>query len=182
MNLTTLDNYTLLGYDFRKPSDVPFTIDACLWEQDDDLYQRLVDTTCKENVAQLLDGPVSVIEENASSDTIAVAFAVSPDGFRMMESMFKGRFLERISTPNLLLSRGWQLCGFDVADINGYFSVFGIDSHAPKLNIGTKLFKNEKDAAALVESANKLYPTHSPFAVFSVLTYLPNRRQLSGAE
>jgi hypothetical protein len=166
-----LENYTVLGFDFRIPGDVPKTVDACLWERAEDLYQRLASSVCSENIAQLLECPVSTIEDNAQSDAIAVAIAVAPSGLEIMEGLFGGPFIENPHSPNLLIAQNWTLQGFDVADASGYFSVFGIDSGSPKLSIGKHLFANEAEAESFVKPATALYPSHAPFVVFAVLTY-----------
>ncbi len=169
--MINLENYTLLGFDFRISSDCPNTVDSCLWKRAQDVYQQLLDSNCTENIVQLLDCPVSTIESNVEENAIAVAIAVSPSGLKVMEGLFGGPFIEDPQSPSKLLDRNWTFKGFDVADANGYFSVFGIDSALPKLPIGKHLFASEAEAEAIIEPATTLYSSHTPFVIFAVLTY-----------
>lgn len=124
-----------------------------------------------------LECPVSRIEDNATANAIAVAIAVAPAGLKVMQGLFGGPFIEQPQSPGMLLDRGWAPQGFDLADANGYFSVFGIDSNAPKLSVGKQLFASELEAEAFIAWATALYPSHTPFAVFAVLTFQGHKAQ-----
>lgn len=169
--MVDLSNYMLLGFDFRLSGNKLFSVDACIWEQAEDIYQHLLDKGCIENPVQLLNAPADVIEENTQPKALGVAIAVSESGLQIMKSLFGNNFLQSLQSPKYLINRGWEFQGFDVADANGYFSVFDIDSVAQKITSKRSLFLNEREAEMLIEPAARVYPSHAPFIVFAVLTY-----------
>lgn len=164
-------DFTFLGFDFRVPSGCPKTVDACLWEQAGNVYKRVLNSGCQENFAQLLECLPSEIEGNVSPNAIGVAIAISPSGYLAIQEKLKWPMSTRPLSPLHLAKRNWVFEGYDVADIDGYFSVFGIDSAAPRLNAGTQLFKTMREAQSFVLPATELYPSHAPFAVFAIFTY-----------
>ena len=169
--MTDLSNFTFLGFDFRLAENRIKTVDSSVWLQSELVYQKMLRIGCSENLVQLVDCTADLVETNLNSNTIGVAVAVSNAGLNIMEGLFGGAFIAQPQSPEFLLKRGWQFEGFDVADANGYFSVFGIDSENLKLPIPKNLFKSEPEASSLIDQAEILYPSHAPFVVFALLTY-----------
>lgn len=170
--MPSLDDYLVLGFDYRIFSSqaVP-TVDELLWAQAEDVYAEMLASGCRENGYQLLDCDIAAVEEKVQSDTVAIAIAVSPPGYSVMQRLFGQQTNNFQYSTKQLLARNWEFRGFDVADANGFFSVFGIDSSAPKLPIGPNLFATELEAEALLGTASALYPSHAPFAIFAVFSY-----------
>lgn len=164
-------DYVLLGFDFRLSGDCINSVDGYVWEPALDIVEEIMEDGYKENLAQLLSCPASVIEKKVSPDVVGVAIAVSTSGYAIMKRLLFENLIENPGSPEYLLSRGWDFKGLDVADANGYFSVFGIDSVAQKLGAGGHLFSNEQEAEVFINPATKLYPSHSPFVIFAVFTY-----------
>lgn len=169
--MDSLNDYVLLGYDLRVPSTTIYTTDACLWEQADDAYQNVLAQGYSENIVQLLDCPVVTIEQASNSAAVAIAIAVSPSSLELVEATFGWPVLENSLGIHDLIARNWVFKGIDVADVNGFFSVFGIDSENPKLPV-KDLFLNESDAKDCAKLAEALYPSHAPFALFGVFVFM----------
>jgi hypothetical protein len=162
-----LRDFVFLGFDLRVRGNDWCSVDATVWPQSD-AYQALASY---ENASQLLGCAPGVIERYADQQNVPVAISVAPEGFKLMEAVYGADFIDRTQSPMFLLDRGWVFNGFDVGDVNGYFSIFGIDAGAPKLPLPNCLFQSAKDAAAVIAPACSLYPSHSPFAIFSIMTY-----------
>ena len=167
--MSIFDDYILLGFDFRSKNDNLHSIDAFVWEQDEDTLLQLNNAGYEENFVQFLDCDVSIIESCTRTDNVAAAFAVSRSGLNIIEMLLVNNIIDNPRSPIYLLERGWKFEGFDVADANGYFSIFGIDSS--KISASSHLFQYENEARAFIEPANKRYPEHSPFIQFAIFTY-----------
>lgn len=171
MTMDSLSDYVLLGFDLRVPRNSIYTTDACVWEQAADSYQNILAQGYSENIVQLLDCPVAIIEQAGNSSAIAIAIAVSPSSLELVKATFGWPVLANSLGIHDLLARNWVFKGIDVADVNGFFSVFGIDSENPKLPV-KDLFLDEPAAKACAKLAEALYPSHAPFALFGVFVFL----------
>jgi hypothetical protein len=169
--MDSLNDYILLGYDLRVPSTAIYTTDACIWEQAEDAYQNVLAQGYSENIVQLLDCPVATIEQAGNSAAIAIAIAVLPSSLDLVKAIFGWPVLENSLGIHDLIARNWAFKGIDVADVNGFFSVFGIDSENPKLPV-KDLFLNESDAKGCAKLAEALYPSHAPFGLFGVFVFM----------
>ena len=169
--MDSLNDYVLLGFDLRVPSPAIHTTDACIWGQADDAYQTVLAQGYSENIVQLLDCPVVIMEQASNSAATAIAIAVSPSSLELVKATFGWPVTEYSLCIHDLIARNWAFKGIDVADINGFFSVFGIDSENPKLPF-KDLFLDESDAKACAKLAEELYPSHAPFALFGVFVFM----------
>ena len=171
--MDSLNDYVLLGFDLRVPSTAIYTTDACFWEQADDAYQTVLAQGYSENIVQLLDCPVAIMEQASSSAATAIAIAVSPSSLELVKATFGWPVTESSLCVHDLIARNWAFKGIDVADVNGFLSVFGIDSENHKLPV-KGLFLDESDANACAKLAEALYPSHAPFALFGVFVFMGN--------
>lgn len=169
--MNNFKSYILIGFDFRLLDSCPKTVDASVWLQAKNDYLHLIDQGYIENAVQLLDVSAQTVEKNIHNGMMGVAIAVSKHDLKIMESMFGGVFIEEKISPSYLLQRGWLFEGFDVADANGYFSVFGINHKDFERINKEKLFSVEEDAISIVHLANAGCPSHAPFLVFAVFSY-----------
>jgi hypothetical protein len=169
--MVNFENYTLLGFDLRCSNDGSKSVDTFVWCQALDEIKNVKEGGVTENLAQLLSCPVSVIEKYVRKGVTGVAIAVANQGYKIMEDiLFKG-LISNPTSPKFLISRGWKFEGLDVADANGYFSVFGMKNKSKELNIGTHLFLSEAEAETLIAPANLLFPSHAPFVIYAVFTF-----------
>lgn len=173
--MNELVDYILLGFDVRQNIDTIRSVDVAVWPQSEGGLRKLYDLGYKENLTQLFDCKEYYIESVAKGDSIAIAIAVSSEGLQKMEEVLFHDMIEHPRSPLYLLERGWVFEGFDIADGNGYFSIFGIDCLSPKFSIPPHLFLSKKDADFFIEPATKIYPEHVPFVSFAVFTYKENK-------
>lgn len=170
ITVTSFDDYVLLGFDLRVPNPRIYTTDACAWEQDHDSYQSLLAQGYNESIVQLLDCPVEAIEKAYCSKTNVIAIAVAPSSLGLVNETFGWPVMTNSLPIRDLLARKWIFKGIDVADVNGFFSVFGIGSINPKIPFD-ELFADESSANACAELAGTLYPSHTPFGLFGVFVF-----------
>lgn len=169
--MNDFDDYVLLGFDIRQNMDSIRSVDVFVWPQSEDTLSKLYNLGYKENLVQLIDCDANIIENIIDDNSIAIAIAVLPEGLNKMEEVLFHNMIKKPSSPLHLLKRGWIFEGFDIADGDGYFSIFGIDCNSPKMNIPSHLFPSKEDADLFIEPATKLYPEHVPFVNFAVFTY-----------
>ena len=172
--MNNLSDYILLGFDIRQNTNGIRSVDVFVWPQSEEDLQNLRNQGGSENLVQLIDCDENIIENIVGNDSIAVAIAVSSEGLIEMETILFHDMIEDPKSPLYLLERGWIFEGFDIADCNGYFSIFGIDCLSPKINIPTSLFVSKKDADLFIKPATELYPEHTPFVNFAIFTYRNN--------
>lgn len=170
-SLSVLSEFSTLGFDLRVPNFELKSVDALVWSQNEDAYEIAKMGGIDENCLQLLECESDKIEQQVSAEAVGVAIATSRSGMEKIVERFGWPKGSRRLSASKLVERGWKLCGFDVADLDGYFSVFGIDSNEPKLQIKDCLFSDPFEAEHFVDKASKLYPSHAPFAVFALLTW-----------
>lgn len=82
-----------------------------------------------------------------SSDVVGVAIAVSASGYAIMQKILFENPIASPDSTEYLLSCEWEFEGLDVADANGYFSLFYIDSGAQKLGSGGRFFQIKNETA-----------------------------------
>lgn len=169
--MTNVEDYIFLGFDLRLSGCPTKTVDAFLWEQALDARERVLELGHQENIAQQLDCDVEILESHVSHTTTGIAITCSPNAIEIVKKTYGWPIVNHPYTVKDLLARGWKFEGFDVADVDGFFSVFGIDADAPKLSVGKKLFESEAEAQDFIVPATSLYPTHAPFIVFGVLLF-----------
>lgn len=169
--MNVLADYILLGFDIRQNTNDIKSVDLTVWPQSEEELCKLRNQGYKENLVQLIDCEEEIIEGVIDDNSIAVAIAVSPEGLLEMENVLFHDMIECPKSPLYLLDRKWRFNGFDIADGNGYFSIFGIDRSSPKMNMPTHLFTSKKEADSFIAVAEKNYPEHMPFVNFAVFTY-----------
>ncbi len=167
----SIRDYIFLGFDFRVGACPIKTVDVFLCEQAEAEREQIIQLGYKENIAQQLDCAADLIESYVSSAVTGMAITCSPNTTEIVKRVYGWPVVERPYSTGELLARGWKFEGFDVADADGFFSVFGIDANDPKLNVGRRLFESEAEAQKFVVPAATLYPTHAPFIVFGILLF-----------
>ncbi len=156
--------FVCIGYDIRSwPPENHITTDATEWERVDAVFDYAIKiTNSYKNVMQLieadtdykLDALVHIV--NSREDCVLVALEIPElvfDAYRM-----KGNI-------NPLGSHDWLTIGYDVSDIDGFFSIV----HMGQPMIRKRgLFREDElmDAFVVSQAANLLVPSHSPFVVF----------------
>lgn len=162
-------NYFNIGYDIRKipKNGVLMSADINIWEQDDVLYReaKLINGI-KENYFQLLS-PLSksaledlcFLVKNSKNKSVLILLSIENNVYREITEKSYTEFI----TDNISISP----IGFDICDIDGFFSVFDMRKdyfHRDKL-----LDENEiEDAKNIITLANYLIPTHAPFYLVKI--------------
>jgi hypothetical protein len=158
--------FVCAGLDIRTiPTDQRISADATVWEQDEKLYERAQrELNIKENMLQLLH-PVGNSEMtglvelmNTNPDAVLVSLELPRVVFNAC-SQAKG-----LLSPVDLSGYTWDGLGFDICDINGFFSFLDMSTVA---NAPIVLFEEKRliDAFVLAQAANFTIPEHSPFVV-----------------
>lgn len=106
-----------------------------MWEQALDVIDEVMDDGYKENLAQFLNCPEYVIEKSEFRCCWSRYCRLSLRVCDNAKILFENPIASPDSTE-YLLSCEWEFEGLDVADANGYFSLFDIDSGAQKLGSG----------------------------------------------
>lgn len=169
--MSQLNNFSLLGYDLRDGQPPLWTVDACLWGQSKEYFEIIDQRAGSENMIQLLECPPEVVERAVKPGVFALAIFTDANGLAALGHLTGEPILALSETANILLDRGWLYEGLDIADANGYFSLYDIDSLNRKLMPEIKQVWSTEDAESLVKSADMVYPSHAPFAVFAVLAF-----------
>lgn len=160
------NEFKFIGYDIRvAPDEISLqSADANIWEQDIEAYgkARLL-LGIEENFFQLLN-PLSEVVLNKlchlvnKSDKRIVLILLAIENSAYMSVKNKVPSLEPVLVNNISFS----FIGSDICDIDGFFSVFDMRRdyfHRDKLLDE----KETKNAITLINLANKLIPSHSPF-------------------
>lgn len=156
--------FTPAGLDIRKsPPPAHFSADATAWEQDDTLYEQA------QTRFQLYENPLQLLHADTERNISALARFVtsSSDATLLVLELTKltlDAYSPSFPTLHLAPDLRWETLGFDVCDINGFFSalnmnVFGRDP--------MPLFPENRmlEAFAFAEAANVKVPAHRPFVV-----------------
>lgn len=165
--------FTSIGYDIRMNSaDALATVDATSWVQNKGLYSNAKDRLgIEENYFQLLqpkdqsefkslkdlvlsDGDATLISIEIPVDLVAI--------YEKKEAIVANAYFDSDSE--------WVESGYDVCDINGFFSVLHMNVLE---NSQKKLFQSDTllDAYLLSNKANILVPDHAPFIVVKLQKY-----------
>lgn len=158
--------FVCIGLDIRVSNpDQPFSADATVWEQEEWLYERAQnELNIRENSLQLLhpqdSSEISRLIElvQSSPNAVLIAFELPRKIYEVCPQA------AGLVSPIHLNSRGWDLLGYDVCDINGFFSFLDMSGSGNKRPL---LFDEEHliDAFVLAQAANFAIREHSPFVV-----------------
>lgn len=160
------------GLDIRKhPPGMFPSADATAWDQDEYLYDRAqTEFGLHENFMQLLHS-----DREGDINKLASTFTLSSVSKLVMLELIESTLATYSpSYPTLPLPSEltWETLGFDVCDINGFFSFLhmNVDECEPM-----SIFREDQllDALALSEVANIQVPAHRPFVVVKLKQLLP---------
>lgn len=150
-----------VGLDIRiKNFDQICSADSSVWNQDEPLYEQ----------AKLLDGVhenfLQLLHADSESDFSSLFELVENNGAQLILIGLPEEVISSFSPshPEILLSGEYiyTSIGLDVCDINGFFSIHGIENFADDCN---QLYSEEELTNALeqAEAANLALPEHRPF-------------------
>lgn len=162
--MRTTPVFIAAGLDIRKwpPTEFP-SADVTAWAQDEDLYERAQsELGLHENPLQLLHADTKY-DIDRLIDLIGATHQSTLVSLEITELALSAypETVRKIITPNNLQ---WETLGFDVCDINGFFSFLNMSVYKEK---ALPLFKEDEllNAYALSEFANVRIPEHRPFIV-----------------
>lgn len=165
--------FTYVGLDIRVASvDHSLSADATVWEQEEQLYERAQsELNIEENSFQLLhpqnSAQMSRLVELVESAPHAVLVSLELPRKVFDVCQQAAGFASSIN----LKDHEWHLVGFDVCDINGFFSFLDMEASATNPLI---LFDEEHliDAFVMAQAANFVIQEHSPFVVVGLKRYV----------
>ncbi len=158
--------FTCIGLDIRTvPATRGVSADATVWEQEENLYERAqVELGINENAFQLLH-PDGNKEMSALVDLVTTKIGATLVSLWLPRIVFESyRPANRRFFPINLSGYMWDSLGFDICDIDGFFSYLDMSS---TLDSPVKTFEEGElmDAFALAQAANFIIREHSPFVV-----------------
>jgi hypothetical protein len=157
--------FVTAGLDIREwPATNFVSADATAWAQDEDLYGRA------QSEFRFSENPLQLLHADLNADVNALIGVLSSPGspgalvaLELTELALRAypQTIPPISLPDHL---HWELLGFDICDINGFFSFLHMGVFQTK---ALPLFHEDQllDAFALSEVANIVVPAHRPFVV-----------------
>lgn len=158
--------FVCIGLDIRTVSATRgISADATVWEQEENLYERAQgELGINENAFQLLH-PNGNKEMSGLVDLVTTEIGATLISLWLPRVVFescpqaKGYFF-----PINLSGYMWNSLGFDVCDINGFFSYLDMSS---TVDSPIKVFEQGElmDAFAMAQAANFIIREHSPFVV-----------------
>lgn len=160
-------NFVCAGLDIRKlpVADLP-SADATVWEQEEGSYERAqADYGFYENSLQLLQ-----TDEIDKVKNLAEAFRPNCNA-ALLALDISELALESYPHPakplHLPTNLKWKTLGFDICDMNGFFSFLAMDVYGSK---PLSLFPEDQlmDAFTVSEVANIRVAQHRPFLVVRV--------------
>jgi hypothetical protein len=161
---------SFIGFDVRMVGNFERSVDATLWPQNGLVYEELLYSGAKENYIQLLDCDSEVIENCVNSrECVGVAITACSEAVRYMNRVFS---YECSGGAQFLDGGRWEFIGYDVADVNGFFSPLGMDE---EIRAGLNFVSIGKDmemALRVSELANELVPSHAPFYPFGLYVFV----------
>ena len=163
------------GFDIRIGHPPFITLDGIYWDINEMARQAVVSQGGSETPIQLLDADIRLIETVLDANSSAIALFPSDRTRLLIERQGKWISPTHSYTRFQLAKRGWSPCGYDVVDINGFFSLFGIDGLAESMGVSARLFDHLEQAECAAISASSLIPSHAPFGVFSISVF-PRRK------
>lgn len=162
--------FSCIGYDIRVwPAVSSISADATAWPQNEFVYNDVIKKLdLRENFFQL-------IQINSKKElTELVKFTNQCNGVKLVAFEIPSEILSAIQkSKNLKIDTcsgnidKWDFLGIDVCDLNGFFSIFHMDILNEKFSTIFLSSEIEK-ALELVQSANVLVPSHSPFILVKI--------------
>jgi len=169
-------DFLRLGFDVREArTEGDYSADALAWPQATKAYNMALSSGFRENSFELLEAvslnelgrldeivrscaPSAALIELAVFGIVARAqvvgrLAYNPDGFVIEETAVQAE-------------------GYDVCDLDGFFSAFEINSSKLQRGLGCPSDKL-LDACVIAEAANFLVPAHAPFVTVRVRVLKP---------
>jgi len=159
-----MHNFIYIGYDiWPKPTYLREFTNTTTWERDEVYDEIRIATGIEENFLQLLnpknEQELNTLYQQVNSsieESVLILVAIEEDIYNIQKSIVSS------INPTFISNFPFSLIGFDICDINGFFSVFdmGIDFFS-RNNL---LDENElEEATNLTKLANDLVPEHAPF-------------------
>ena len=163
-------NFVCIGFDIREwPVTNHFTADATEWGVDGKVFDEVKSKlSTYENIYQLLEVKTrekyyllkDLVESN--NNIALLSFEIS--------SLFLDAHRKRAMAnifENYIEDHDWVDLGYDVTDMNGFFSILHMGIQSIKR---LELFTEDSmlDAFDLAHAANLLVPSHAPFVVVRI--------------
>jgi hypothetical protein len=161
--------FVCAGLDIRTTfTDQRISADATVWEQDEKLYERAKsELSIKENTLQLLH-PIGNREMSRLVELVKTKPGAALVSLELPRVVFDAcPQAKGLLSPVNLSGYMWDSLGFDICDINGFFSFLDMTGVAGS---PIALFEEKRliDAFVLAQAANFTIPEHSPFVVIQL--------------
>lgn len=169
--------FVCVGLDIRTLNlGQPYSADATVWDQDEQMYERAQkDLKIKENSLQLLHSQDS-FETSRLLDLVESVPNAVLIALELPRKVFD-LYVQMKGLASMVDLTGYEseLIGFDICDINGFFSFLDMDIFSKKPLV---LFdeKHLMDAFVLAQAANFVIQEHSPFVVVKLCKIMRQAR------
>lgn len=163
-----MGNFVCIGYDIRVwPPEGYVTTDGTEWERNDALFEKITHSITYENNFQLIkidkkEKLNEVVSTVIHMENVALVSFEIPSIVFYASQKKMGKSSENIAPDDT-----WALLGYDVADIDGFFSILHMEAMPNKRR---HLFGEDELAESLIvaQAANLLVPSHSPFVTIRI--------------
>ena len=161
----------VVGFDIRVRTGGQLSVDALIWPQDEQRYAAALARGLQENELQLLTSNPEEMEGLVDGVAVGLAVAVREDVEAFLLQRFDGPLMDTFISGSDLERRNWQFRGFDVADVDGLFSVLGIGGRDALKDLGGELFQDYSEAQKTAQRASFSISVHAPFVPIALYTY-----------
>ncbi len=172
------NNHTvLLGFEAKEATSPRIaTVDAFVWPKDEARSNALILGGAIETALELLMCEAKPAE--AAGSPILALLASSADLPNWLQVGEGSRWAVPPFAASTLVDRGWKYLGINLVEIDGLFSVHGIDGLAARLSISTHqlLQVSINEAMVIATRASALVLDHAPFVPIQVFCFAPQSR------
>lgn len=159
--------YQTLGYDIRYHDTKLYSSDLNIWNRNDAFYNKMIaELNIQENEFQLMSLNQEKLKEvfdYINRQGIKKQSSLCCISLEVERSVFES--LNMVYQANDCCDCIWKDVGFDICDLQGFFSFFDMQDNITKEQFDSMDFVSQ---LFLCQKANFLIPQHSPFIFLKI--------------